>query len=102
MYPHPPSAVWATAPAPARAAFEALPPARMSEDERDARLERVLEAVELDYLLGRRVQSLIRLQYGPLVSAPGAARCASLSVPGPAEASAVGAWHGSACCLSKR
>lgn len=57
LYPHPPKAVWATAPASARAAFEGLPPARMSEDERDARLERVIEAVELDYLLGRHALS---------------------------------------------
>lgn len=62
LYPHPPTAVWATAPASARAAFERLPPARMSEDERDARLERVIEAVELDYLLGRRARAQPRLQ----------------------------------------
>ena len=43
----------ATAKPAARAAFEALPLSRMTEDERDARLEMVIEAVELDYLLGR-------------------------------------------------
>ena len=53
LYPHPPAAVWATAKPAARAAFEALPLSRMTEDERDARLEMVIEAVELDYLLGR-------------------------------------------------
>lgn len=53
LYPHPPAAVWAAARPQARAEFEQLPTALMSEDDRDARLEAAIEAVELDYLLGR-------------------------------------------------
>ncbi|CAL8463002.1 g2536 [Coccomyxa elongata] len=53
LYPHPPAAVWAAARPQARADFERLPVALMSEDNRDARLEAAIEAVELDYLLGR-------------------------------------------------
>ena len=37
----------------ARRPFEQLPVAHLSEEERDERLEAVIEAVELDYLLGR-------------------------------------------------
>ena len=62
LYPHPPAAVWATAKPAARAAFEALPLSRMTEDERDARLEMVIEAVELDYLLGRSGPLLLVVQ----------------------------------------
>ncbi len=53
LYPYPPADVWAGAAPEARAAFDAMPAAHMSEDDRDARLEAVIEAVELDYLLGR-------------------------------------------------
>lgn len=53
LYPHPPAAVWDAAPPAARESFERMPTALMSEDDRDARLEAVIEAVELDYLLGR-------------------------------------------------
>ena len=53
LYPHPPAAVWEAASPEARAPFEQLPIAPLSEQERDERLEAVIEAVELDYLLGR-------------------------------------------------
>ena len=53
LYPHPPAAVWEAASPEARAPFERLPIAPLSEQERDERLEVVMEAVELDYLLGR-------------------------------------------------
>ena len=53
LYPHPPAAVWGAASPEARAPFERLPIAPLSEQERDERLEAVMEAVELDYLLGR-------------------------------------------------
>jgi ABC-type uncharacterized transport system fused permease/ATPase subunit len=53
LYPYPPAAVWEDARAEARADFSRLPVALMSEEDRDARLEAVIEAVELDYLLGR-------------------------------------------------
>ncbi len=55
LYPHPPAAVWAAARPSARADFERMPVAIMSEDDRDARLEAAIEAVELDYLLGRYI-----------------------------------------------
>ena len=53
LYPHPPAAVWETASAAARRPFEQLPVAHLTEEEQDERLEAVIEAVELDYLLGR-------------------------------------------------
>ena len=53
LYPHPPAAVWEAASPAARQPFEQLPVARLSEQECDERLEAVMEAVELDYLLGR-------------------------------------------------
>lgn len=53
LYPHPPAAVWAAARPEARADFDRMPVALMTEDDRDARLEAAIEAVELDYLLGR-------------------------------------------------
>ena len=53
LYPHPPAAVFEVASPAARRPFEQLPVAHLSEEERDERLEAVIEAVELDYLLGR-------------------------------------------------
>ena len=53
LYPHPPAAVWEAASPAARQPFEQLPVARLTEQECDERLEAVMEAVELDYLLGR-------------------------------------------------
>ena len=53
LYPHPPAAVWEAASPAARQPFEQLPVSHLTEDERDERLEAVIEAVELDYLLGR-------------------------------------------------
>ena len=53
LYPHPPAAVWEAARPAERQPFEQLPVARLTEQETDERLEAVMEAVELDYLLGR-------------------------------------------------
>jgi hypothetical protein len=62
LYPQPPRAVWAEADDETRQRFEALegPGAGArreerdeDEEEREERLSRCLEAVELDYLLGR-------------------------------------------------
>ena len=55
LYPHPPAAVWEAASPAARRPFDQLPVAHLSEQERDERLETVIEAVELDYLLGRYI-----------------------------------------------
>ena len=53
LYPHPPAAVWEAARPAEQQPFEQLPVARLTEQETDERLEAVMEAVELDYLLGR-------------------------------------------------
>lgn len=55
LYPHPPAAVWEAASPAARRPFDQLPIAHLTEQECDERLEAVIEAVELDYLLGRYV-----------------------------------------------
>ena len=53
LYPHPPAAVWAAASPADRARFQHFPHAHLSPEALEERLCAALEAVELDYLLGR-------------------------------------------------
>ncbi|KAK9815509.1 hypothetical protein WJX72_004862 [[Myrmecia] bisecta] len=53
LYPQPPRAVWAAATPAMRAAFMHLPGAQLAGDELEEKLCDCLEAVELEYLLGR-------------------------------------------------
>jgi len=53
LYPHPPAAVWAAASGAERARFQHMPHAHLAPDALEDRLCAALEAVELDYLLGR-------------------------------------------------
>jgi len=53
LSPHPPAAVWAAASGAERARFQHMPHAHLAPDALEERLCAALEAVELDYLLGR-------------------------------------------------
>ena len=53
LYPHPPAAVWAAASPAERARFQHFPHAHLAPDALEERLCGALEAVELEYLLGR-------------------------------------------------
>ena len=53
LYPHPPAAVWEAASPAERARFQHFPHAHLAPKELEERLCGALEAVELDYLLGR-------------------------------------------------
>ena len=53
LYPHPPAAVWEAASPAERARFQHFPHAHLAPEALEERLCGALEAVELDYLLGR-------------------------------------------------
>lgn len=55
LYPLPPLAVWATAPERVRKQFSYMAAAQLGLEEIDCLLSRILEEVDLDYLLGRFV-----------------------------------------------
>ena len=53
LYPQPPLEVWAKASKARHATFSHLKGVSMEPEERDAKLESILESVELEYLLAR-------------------------------------------------
>ena len=67
LYPHPPAAVWAAASPADRARFQHFPHAHLSPEELEERLCAALEAVELDYLLGRCALGICLGVYGARV-----------------------------------
>ncbi len=86
LYPHPPAAVWAAASGAERARFQHMPHAHLAPDALEERLCAALEAVELDYLLGRgsgwwQVQNWNETLSGGARARPRAAR----RPPGPAQ-----------------